>query len=91
MAVMCVCVFRHRAINLFLKAYKDQWLGVESPGHDKLIEDITVYLFHFYRSTKLVSRAVIIIVSGADGRKRLWIQVNNLKAIRDRSYVSMRS
>jgi ryanodine receptor 2 len=34
-------ISRHRAINLFLKSYKEQWLKVEPPGHDKLIEDIT--------------------------------------------------
>jgi len=40
--IMYVCHCRHRAINLFLKSYKEQWLQVEPPGHDSLIEDITV-------------------------------------------------
>ena len=39
----CACVVdRHRAINLFLMSYKEQWLQVEPPGHSALIEDITV-------------------------------------------------
>ena len=33
---------RHRAINLFMKCYKRQWLSREEPGHGMLIEDITV-------------------------------------------------
>ena len=33
---------RHRAINLFLKAYSTQWLQKEQPGHRMLIENITV-------------------------------------------------
>ena len=33
---------RHRAINLFLKAYSSQWLQKEQPGHRTLIENITV-------------------------------------------------
>jgi len=41
---------RHRAINLFLKSYKEQWLQVEPPGHDSLIEDITVCITLFRRS-----------------------------------------
>ncbi|PAA75585.1 hypothetical protein BOX15_Mlig001605g2 [Macrostomum lignano] len=32
---------RHRVINLFLKAYKRQWLSYEEPPVVKLIEDIT--------------------------------------------------
>ncbi|PAA86181.1 hypothetical protein BOX15_Mlig033273g1 [Macrostomum lignano] len=34
---------RHRVINLFLKAYKRQWLSYEEPPVVKLIEDITSY------------------------------------------------
>jgi len=32
---------RHRAVNLFLCSYKEQWLQTEEPGHGSLIEDIT--------------------------------------------------
>ncbi|KAK2153790.1 hypothetical protein LSH36_286g03064 [Paralvinella palmiformis] len=32
---------RHRAINLYLKSYREQWLDREKPGHGALIEDIT--------------------------------------------------
>lgn len=35
-------IIRHRAINLYLKAYRDQWLHKENPGHETLIADITV-------------------------------------------------
>ena len=31
---------------------------------------------HFCRSTKQASRAVFVIVSGSDGRKRFWSQLN---------------
>ena len=39
---VCLRRCRHRAINLFLMSYKEQWLQVEPPGHDSLIEDIAV-------------------------------------------------
>ena len=38
-----------------------------------------------------VSRVVFVIVSGSDGRKCFWSQLNNSKAVRDRRYVSMGS
>ena len=42
MSQMSMSLSSHRAINLFLRAYRDQWLSREEPGHAKLIEDITV-------------------------------------------------
>ena len=33
---------RHRAINLFLNSYKEQWLGTEECEKKVLIEDLTV-------------------------------------------------
>lgn len=38
LSVLC----RHRAINLFLKSYRDIWLKTEHPGDGCLIEDVTV-------------------------------------------------
>eukprot|EP00918_Siedleckia_nematoides_P083659 GHVU01183372.1.p1 GENE.GHVU01183372.1~~GHVU01183372.1.p1 ORF type:complete len:1551 (-),score=325.07 GHVU01183372.1:746-4819(-) len=32
---------KHRAINLFIRSYKDLWLSTEEPGHAALIGDIT--------------------------------------------------
>ena len=34
--------YRHRAINLFLRGYRDQWLNREEAGHTTLIDEITV-------------------------------------------------
>lgn len=35
-------LYRHRAINLFLNSYKEQWLGTEEYEKKVLIEDLTV-------------------------------------------------
>lgn len=35
-------LFRHRAINLFLKSYKEQWLDTEERDKNILIVDLTV-------------------------------------------------
>ena len=51
-----------------------------------------VYLFPFLPLDEVVaSRAVFVIVSRSDGRKRFWSQLNNSKTVRDRPYVSIRS
>ena len=62
---------------------------------------ITVHsrlLVHHYMCTNLLlldetvaSRAVFVIVSGSDGWKRFWSELNNSKTVRDRPYVSFGS
>lgn len=44
--LMCVSLLstRHRAINFFLKAYKERWLSNEESAQHLLIDDLTVSL-----------------------------------------------
>ena len=57
---------RHRAINMFLKSFQAQWLGVEETGTGKLIEDLTVSWTHllkiiyFYLNFALWALAIFI-------------------------------
>ena len=37
-------IFRHRGINLFLRTYRNIWLGDENVGQEIMIEDLTVSL-----------------------------------------------
>uniref|UniRef100_X1Z8I7 Ryanodine receptor n=1 Tax=Capitella teleta TaxID=283909 RepID=X1Z8I7_CAPTE len=37
----CTCFFMYRAINLFIKSYREIWLKSQLAGHGCLIEDVT--------------------------------------------------
>ena len=76
-------------------------LGVWVNGEHFSVGQIFVILryynkFHFQiiflpLDEAIASRAVFVIVSGSDGRKRFWSQLNYPKTVRDRPYVSMGS
>jgi hypothetical protein len=43
-------VYRHRAINFFLRTYQELWLADENVGQEVMIEDLTVTR-SFFEST----------------------------------------
>jgi len=40
--IFLIFIFRHRAINLFLRTYQELWLADENIGQEVIIEDLTV-------------------------------------------------
>lgn len=45
-------IFRHRAINLFLRTYRDMWLTDENVGQEIMIEHLTVRYEYFFTVKK---------------------------------------
>ena len=58
-------------------------------------KDCNTFLICLPLDEVIASKAILVIVSGldgrTDGRKRFWNHLNNSKTVRDRQYVSMGS